>query len=113
MNVLFHDDVAGKSAVIHPVAKAALHGRGVRPSRPVQVPSEIVRFAANNFTQRPAVNSLHHFNERRAVANLESHVQAQLPLGALPDFNYLQCPRHIHGHGLFQIYMFARRDGCL
>src|SRR6266704_182854 len=37
VNVLFHDDVSGKNTVINPIAKAALHGSGVRPSRPVEI----------------------------------------------------------------------------
>jgi len=37
VNVLFDDDVAGKNAVIHPVAKAALGGRCVGPRWPLDV----------------------------------------------------------------------------
>src|SRR2546427_4024798 len=93
-----------------PVTQAALQGCGVGPSRSIQVPREIVRFPTNDFTQRPAMNPLHHFNEWRAVADLESHVKTQLPCGALPDFHYLQRAGHIHGHRFFEINVFAGGD---
>src|SRR5947207_14020807 len=71
-NVLLHDDVAGKSAVVHPIAKAPLDRSGIRPSWAVQVSGKIVPFTANDFTQRLAVNARHPFHERRAITTLEA-----------------------------------------
>src|SRR6267143_3356905 len=36
VNVLFHDDVAGKDPVIHPIAKAAFDRRSLWPGRPIE-----------------------------------------------------------------------------
>jgi len=52
------------------------------------------------------VNALHHFRERRTVANLEADVQAQFPLGALSDFNHLQSTRHITATGFSRYTCF-------
>ena len=31
-------------------------------------------------------------------------------MGALPDFNHLQCSRYVHGHWLFEINVLASRN---
>ena len=49
----------------------------------------------------------HQFNKRGAIADLETHVQAELPLGALANIDHLQCSGHVHGHRLFEINVLA------
>src|SRR5208283_1613397 len=107
VDVLLHDDVAGKNAVINPIAQAQLGGRSVRPGRPVNVAGEIVSFAAGNLAKRPSVNAPYEFHKRRTIANLESDVEAQFSFGALANFNHLQCAGNINGHRLLQIDVLA------
>src|SRR5712692_8987185 len=101
VNVLFHDDVAGKNTVVHPIAQAMLGRRGVRPCWPVDVPGKIVSFSADNLTERPVMDAPDHFDEWRAIANLESDIQAELAFRALADFDHSQCAGNINGDGLF------------
>jgi len=74
VNVLFHDDVARKNTVVYPVAQAMLGRGGIRPCRPVDVAGKIVSFSADNLTERPIMDAPYHFNEWRAIANLESDI---------------------------------------
>jgi hypothetical protein len=113
VNVLLHNDVAGKNAVIQPVAKATLCGGGVRPGGPVNVAGEIVSFAADDFAKRSGMNATNHFHKRRAIADLESDIETELAFGALADFDHLQRTGHIDGHGLFEINMFTAGDDNL
>src|SRR5207245_9888460 len=110
LNVLLDDDSAGKHAVVQPVADAALRGRRVRPSRPVDVSRQVVRFGADNLAERSGVNAAHHFYKGRTVADLESHVQAQFAFGALADFHHFLRAGNVHGDGLFEIDMLAGGD---
>src|SRR6266852_3663418 len=98
VNVLLDDDVAGKRAVVDPVAQAALRGRRVGPGRAIDVAGEIVRFAADEVAERAAVNAADKFDKRRAVANLEA------------DFGDTQRARYVHSHWLLEIDVFARGD---
>src|SRR5207245_8956138 len=52
VNVLLHDDVARKNAVVHPVAQAMLGRGGVRHCPPGDVAGKIVSFSADNLTER-------------------------------------------------------------
>jgi hypothetical protein len=59
VNVLFHDDVAGKSAVVDPIAQAALRGRSIGPGWPIDVTGKVVRLARRtrgDFEKFPAVD---------------------------------------------------------
>src|SRR5215510_6397925 len=103
VNILFHNDVAGKRAVVHPVSEPQLNRRGIRSRRAVEITSQIVRLAANDRTQGAVVNTLHHFYERRAIADLEANIQAELALGALTDLDYFLSAGHIHRDRLFEI----------
>src|SRR5439155_17824291 len=80
VNVLFHDDIAGKHAVVHPVSDATLFRGGVGPLRPLQLRPEVMRFATTDLAQSPRVDALHHLDKGRSVANLESYVQAEATL---------------------------------
>src|SRR5260370_16627090 len=96
VNVLLDDDVAGKRAVVDPVAQAALRGRRVGPGRAIDVAGEIVRFAADEVAERAAVNAADKFDKRRAVAALEANPEGELPTRPLAAFRRLQPPRHAH-----------------
>src|SRR6266436_119287 len=95
VNVLLDDDVAGKRAVVDPVAQAALRGRRVGPGRAIDVAGEIVRFAADEVAERAAVNAPDKLQKRRADADLEADVEAELAIGALADFDDTQCAGYI------------------
>ena len=69
--------------------------------------------AANDVAESTIVNTVHQLYKRRAVADLESHVKAQLRVGAFANFHHLECTRNIHGHRLFQINMLLAGDGGL
>src|SRR5439155_3162637 len=103
VNVLFHDDVTGKSAVIHPITDALFCGGGVRPGWPVEVSGQIVSFATDNFAERSFVNAPDHFNKGRTIADLEAYIKAQLPFGTLADFDHLESAGYVHGYGFFEI----------
>src|SRR5260370_24202092 len=107
VNVLLHNDVAGKNAVIQPVAEATLCVRGVRPGGPVNVAGEIVSFAADDFAKSSSMDTTNHFHKRRAIADLESDIETELDFGALADFDHLQRTGHIDGHALFETNMFT------
>ena len=47
------------------------------------------------------------FDEWRAIANLESDIQAELRLRAPADFDNSQCSGNINGDGFFEIHMLA------
>src|SRR2546429_7191595 len=64
MNILFHDDVARKDAVVDPVAQALLNRRCIGPGRPVDVASQIMRFAASNRAQGSVMDALDQINKR-------------------------------------------------
>ena len=49
----------------------------------------------------------------RAVADLESDVQAELPLGALPNLEDAFGARYVDGHGFFQIDVLTSGDDSL
>ena len=59
VDVLLDDDVAGKNAVVNPVAQTFLDGRRIGPGWPFDVACQIVRFAADNIADRPIVDALH------------------------------------------------------
>ena len=59
VNILLDDDVAGKDAIINPVAQTFLDGRRIGPGWPFDVACQIVRFAADNIADRPVVETLH------------------------------------------------------
>src|SRR5438309_1711829 len=107
VDVLFHDDVAGKDPVVYPIAQATLGRRGVWPCRPVDVAGKIVSLSADNLTERPIMDAPHHFDEWGAIANLESDIQAELTFHALADFDHFQRARNIHSNGLFEIDVLA------
>src|SRR2546429_7534069 len=77
MNILFHDDVARKDAVVDPVAQALLNRRCIGPGRPVDVASQIMRFAASHRAQGSVMDALDQLNKRRTIADLESHVETE------------------------------------
>src|SRR6266850_25812 len=95
--------VPKQDTVIHPIAKAAFDRRSLRPGRPLEVACEVVRFATNNLAQSPAVNPLHHFYKRRAIADLETDIKTELPIGALADFDHLLRSWHVHSHWFSEI----------
>src|SRR5215470_10930198 len=110
VNVLLDDDVAGEHAVVHPVAEAALGGRGVGPSGPVEVAAQVVGFAAGDFAESSRMNAANHFDERGAIANLEANVEAELAFGALANVDDFFRAGDIHSDWLFEIDVLARRD---
>src|SRR5215472_16406864 len=89
VDVLLHDDVARKRTVMHPITKAPLLRARVRPVGAPNVTRDVVRLAARDLAQRAAVNALHHFDEHRAIADLEPDVKAELALSLLADFDHL------------------------
>src|SRR2546430_13385507 len=89
VDVLLDDDVAGKNAVVNPVAQAFLDGRRVGPGWPFDVACQIVRFAADNIADRPIVYAFHQFNERGTIADLEPHIQTEFPVRSLANLNHL------------------------
>src|SRR6266446_1014108 len=111
VNVLLDDDVAGKRAVINPVAQAALGGRCVGPSRAIDVAGEVVCFAADDVAERAAVNAPDKLHKRRAVADLEADVEAELAFRALADFDDTQCAGYIDSHGLLKVDVLPSSDG--
>src|SRR5215472_19119481 len=110
VNVLLDDDVSGEHAVVHPVAEAALGGRGVGPSGPVEVAAQVVGFAAGDFAESSRMNAANHFDERGAIANLEANVEAELAFGALANVDDFFRAGHVDGHGLFEINVLGGRD---
>src|SRR6266567_9586970 len=113
VNVLFHDDVAGKSAVIQPVAEATLGRGGVGPGGPVNVAGEIVSFTADNLAKRSGMDATNHFHEGRAIADLESNVKAELAFGMLADLDDFERAGHIDGYRLFKINVFTASDDSI
>src|SRR6266481_1196863 len=111
VNVLLDDDGAGEGAVINPVAEAALHGRCLGPGRAIDVAGEIVWFAADDVAERAAVNAPDKLAKRKAVADLEADVEAELAIGALADFGDTQCGGYIDSHGLLKIDVLPSSDG--
>src|SRR5260370_23202214 len=107
VNVLLDDDVAGKRAVVHPIAQVALRRRGFGPCRAINVAGQIVRFTADDIAQRAAVNAPDQLHKRRAVANLEPDVEAELTLRAFADFNNTQRAGYVDSHRLLQIDVLA------
>ena len=51
------------------------------------------------------------FDKGRAVTDLESHVETELALGALPDLEDAFRAGDINGHGFFQVHVLARGHG--
>src|SRR5215475_7725087 len=76
VDILFHDDVAGKRAIIHPISKAQLDRRGVWSRRAIEISGQIVGFAADDPAQRAVVNSLYHLYKWRTIADLKAYIQA-------------------------------------
>ena len=107
MNVLFHDDIAGQDAIVHPISQAMLGWRRVGPGRPVNVAGEIVGLSADNFTERAIMDAPHHFDERRTIANLESDIETELAFRTFADFDHFQCARNIDSNGLFEVDMLS------
>ena len=54
------------------------------------------------------MDAIHQLDIRRRHANLEAHIQAQLPFRLLADFENVLSPRHVDGHRLFAIHMLTR-----
>src|SRR5437588_492071 len=113
VDVLFDNDVAGKRAIVHPVAEAALGGRGAGPSGTINVPGEVVGFAAGDFAEGAAVNPPDHFDERRTIPDLEANIETELAFSALADFDDLFRAGHVHADGLFEIDVLAGGDDGL
>ena len=74
------------------------------------IASAIVGIAANNLADCTAVYATDHLDKRGTIADLEANVQTELTLGALADFDYLQCARNINGNRLFKVDVLARGD---
>src|ERR1041385_622409 len=110
VNILLDDDVAGENLVVHPVAQANFIRRSFGPLRPIDVAGEIVRFAANDATNRAGMDAADHFDKRRAVANLEADVEAEFSVGALANVDHFHGARNVHSNGLFQINVLTRGD---
>ena len=96
-----------ESAIVDPVAQTPLGGRSVGPRWAIDVAGEVVRFAANDVSERAIVDAADELNEGRTVANLESDIQAELAFGALADFDDAQRARDVHRHRLFEIDVLA------
>src|SRR6266849_6044670 len=110
VNVLLDDDVAGKRPVVHPITQAALRRRGFGPCRAIDVAGQIVSFAADDIAQRAAVNAPDQLHKRRAVANLEPDVEAELTLRAFADFNNTQRAGYVDSHRLLEIDVLPGGD---
>ena len=76
VNILLHDDVAGKNAVVDPIAEALLGRSGVRPRRTIDIAREVMSFTTDDVAQRTAMDAADHFHKRGAIADLESYVKA-------------------------------------
>ena len=69
-----------------------------------------MRFAANDVADGASVNALDELDERRAIADLEADVEAELAFDALADFDDFLSAGHVNGNGLFEIDMLAACD---
>src|SRR5438067_10988431 len=81
VDVLFQNDVAGERTIVFPVADFQFQRRGIRSWRTVEIAGQIISFGANDFAQSAVMNSSNHFDKWRAIADLETHIEAQLALG--------------------------------
>src|SRR2546427_10798260 len=78
----------------------------------IDVPGQIVGFGADDIAQRSRVDAADQLDKGRAVADLESHVQTELALGALPNLADPFRAGGVHGDGFFQVHVLARgNDG--
>src|SRR2546422_711901 len=110
MDVLLDDDVPRQHTVAYPIPQTALRGRGVGPGGPIDVTGQIIGFRADDIAQRALVDTADQLDKGRAVADLESHVQAELALGALPNLDDAFRAGDIHRHRFFQVHVLARGD---
>ena len=111
VDVLLHDDVTGEHAVAYPVPQPALGRRGVGPGGAIDVPGEVVGFTADDVAQRALVDAAHQLDEGRAVADLESHVQTHLALGAFANLDDTFRAGDVDRHRLLQIHVLAGGNG--
>src|SRR5207249_4249215 len=109
-NLLFDDDVARKRAIVDPIAQATFGRRRVGPGWPLDVAGKIISFPTDNLAKGAVMDAPDHFDEWRAIANLEPDIQAELSFGALADFNHFQCAGNINRDGLFKIDVLAGVD---
>src|SRR6516165_11959754 len=110
VDVLFHDDVSRQNFVAYPVAEPHFRGRRLRPLRAVDVASEVMGFAADDFTEGAVVDTAGQFDKGRAIADLEADIEAKLSLRALADVDDSERSGHVDRDGLFEIDVFARGD---
>jgi len=102
-NVLLDDDVAGRARSYTNCEVAA--PQEWRPAKPaVEIACEIVRFATNNFAQRPHESALpiQRMEGSRGSGSLR---RGSAFLRRASRFQYFHCTRHIHGHRLFEIHV--------
>src|SRR5258707_15666455 len=85
VNVLLDDDVAREHAIVNPISQAAFIGRRGGPLRTVNIASQIVGFAADDFSDGSSVNAANHFDERRANSNFKIKIEAKFSYGAVFD----------------------------
>ena len=110
VNILFDDDVARKRAIVDPIAQATFGRRRVGPGWPLDVAGKIISFPTDNLAKGAVMDAPDHFDEWRAIANLEPDIQAELSFGVLADFNHFQCSGNINRDGLFKIDVLAGVD---
>ena len=75
VDVLLHDDVTGKCAIINPIAQPQLDRRSVRTRRTLEIASQIVSFATHDGSKSTIMDAIDQFDERRTVANLEADIK--------------------------------------
>jgi hypothetical protein len=75
VDVLLHDDVTRKRAIVNPVAQAQLDWRSARTRRTFEIASQIVSFAAHDSSKRAVMDAIDQFDERRTIPNLEADIK--------------------------------------
>src|SRR5262245_25643413 len=87
VDVLFDDDVARKSFIVHPVAETEFLRRSFGPLGAIDIAGEIVSFPADDFAECACMDAANHFNERRTITDLEPDIETELAVDAFSDID--------------------------
>ena len=105
--ILFHDDVAGESAIEDPVAQPFLQRRGVGIVRFLQCPGIVVGQSRTDPSQGSIMDPSRQLNEGWGTPDLKTHVQAEPSLGLPGDLHDVLAAGHIDGDRFFAVGMLA------
>jgi len=72
-----------------------------------------VGLSTNDVSESPIVNTVHQFYKRRAIPDLESHVEAQLSVRMFANFDHLECAGDVNSYRLLQINVLLGVDDGL